>query len=603
MGYLSAVNLPDSLIVDKSYIDTGLTYKTGYFTAFQRYYFQSFIEDDNGFLHISYIDNYELYYYKSTDNGLSWTGEKVVTGHEGDIYSAALTVDEAGYVYFGITVHPLFNYCNPTSVGSGTEFQYDIYCVNNKTGSWTSELIYTHSASNYGARVALLYTDTGNNIHLIANYYGWYSQGGTVWEWIRDASSNIWSSQKTIVTFTDGGTDRFIYDNFVFLHDSQDKKILILSRLKQKPSTNWNYYPLFYLTNSDSVWSSPVVIQDSIASLSTFYAALDPDDHVYVAYLFSSTPGKPELKISKDFAASQSANINLAPDDSLTSVRILCNADGLLTMTLYRKNKNPSFSFSTDGFNWTNPVESDSSDRLYWGGIMPRTNTVNSKFPEYCKHLNSIPGPHTTQPYGPDTLIFGSIRLIPMASAPSLYSPENAVSIDTTSAEFSRSTCYPQVIKYWFEISDNAEFNLSFIDSTLTDTLFLYNNLQYNKTYYWRVKGANVRGWGPFSETFTISTILVGVNNIIPLEYALYQNYPNPFNPVTIIDYSIKERTQVYISIINIIGEEAAVLVNSEKESGYYRINFDASNLPSGVYFYRLKAGDFIQSKKMILMK
>ncbi len=93
-----------------------------------------------------------------------------------------------------------------------------------------------------------------------------------------------------------------------------------------------------------------------------------------------------------------------------------------------------------------------------------------------------------------------------------------------------------------------------------------------------------------------------GYNNI-PTEYKLEQNYPNPFNPTTTIRYSIPKAGSVTLKIYNLIGEEIATLVNEEKAAGNYEIEFDATQLPSGVYFYQIKAGDFSQTKKMLLLK
>ncbi|RLD24218.1 MAG: hypothetical protein DRI70_08490 [Bacteroidetes bacterium] len=82
--------------------------------------------------------------------------------------------------------------------------------------------------------------------------------------------------------------------------------------------------------------------------------------------------------------------------------------------------------------------------------------------------------------------------------------------------------------------------------------------------------------------------------------FKLYQNYPNPFNPVTTIPYSIPRNSLVQLKIYNLLGQEVATLVNEEKPTGNYQVEFDASNFPSGVYLYRLRAGDFVQTKKMI---
>ena len=89
----------------------------------------------------------------------------------------------------------------------------------------------------------------------------------------------------------------------------------------------------------------------------------------------------------------------------------------------------------------------------------------------------------------------------------------------------------------------------------------------------------------------------------IPNEYNLLQNYPNPFNPTTNIQYSLREAGFVTIKIFDILGREIATLVNEEKSAGIYVINFDSSIIPSGIYFYQIQSGNFIETKKMVLSK
>jgi hypothetical protein len=89
----------------------------------------------------------------------------------------------------------------------------------------------------------------------------------------------------------------------------------------------------------------------------------------------------------------------------------------------------------------------------------------------------------------------------------------------------------------------------------------------------------------------------------IPTEFLLSQNYPNPFNPTTTIKYSVPQVSQVQIKIFDVLGNEIETLVNEEKQSGTYELTWYAASLSSGVYFYQLKAGEFIQTKKMLLMK
>ena len=95
----------------------------------------------------------------------------------------------------------------------------------------------------------------------------------------------------------------------------------------------------------------------------------------------------------------------------------------------------------------------------------------------------------------------------------------------------------------------------------------------------------------------------VFVENPAPVDYVLYQNYPNPFNPTTTITFGIPVKTYVVLKVFNAVGEEVAQLYNGEKEAGRYIFEFNAEGLPSGVYFYRIQSGDFIDAKKMLVLK
>ena len=88
----------------------------------------------------------------------------------------------------------------------------------------------------------------------------------------------------------------------------------------------------------------------------------------------------------------------------------------------------------------------------------------------------------------------------------------------------------------------------------------------------------------------------------IPTEYSI-TNYPNPFNPTTTINYQLPQDGFVTIKVYDVLGKEAATLVNENKSAGYHRVNFDASRLTSGVYIYTINAGRYTQSKKMLLTK
>jgi hypothetical protein len=88
-----------------------------------------------------------------------------------------------------------------------------------------------------------------------------------------------------------------------------------------------------------------------------------------------------------------------------------------------------------------------------------------------------------------------------------------------------------------------------------------------------------------------------------PKEYALQQNYPNPFNPSTTIKFELPKASQVSLTVYDVLGREVSMLVNDIREAGVHEVRFDASRFSSGVYLYRIQAGDFVTTRKMLLMK
>ncbi|HLG33038.1 MAG TPA: T9SS type A sorting domain-containing protein, partial [Ignavibacteriaceae bacterium] len=90
---------------------------------------------------------------------------------------------------------------------------------------------------------------------------------------------------------------------------------------------------------------------------------------------------------------------------------------------------------------------------------------------------------------------------------------------------------------------------------------------------------------------------------IKPTNFDLEQNFPNPFNPTSTIKYSVPERSLIRLSVYNTIGQEVALLVDEEKDAGDYSFEFNASGLTSGIYFYRLQSGNFVETRKMVLLR
>jgi len=138
----------------------------------------------------------------------------------------------------------------------------------------------------------------------------------------------------------------------------------------------------------------------------------------------------------------------------------------------------------------------------------------------------------------------------------------------------------------------------SFSEGLFTDWTFA--GLAIKDPYIWALR--DFMG-NAYYRPLTNITAVENDNLTSPNNFILNQNHPNPFNPNTIINYSIPKSYQVSIKIFNVLGSEIETLVNEEKPVGTYELSWNAANLPSGVYFYQLQAGSFVQTRKMILLK
>jgi hypothetical protein len=161
-----------------------------------------------------------------------------------------------------------------------------------------------------------------------------------------------------------------------------------------------------------------------------------------------------------------------------------------------------------------------------------------------------------------------------------------------------------EVNNYGFEVERSLPQSEGFVTigfvngkGTTTETnyySFADRNLSAGK-YYYRLKQVDFDGSFDYSPTVEV--------DITPNEFALMQNYPNPFNPSTSIEYRVGSTEYVTLKVYDILGNETAVLVNEEKPAGSYEVIFDASSLSTGTYFYKLQAGGFVETKKLVLMK
>jgi len=145
------------------------------------------------------------------------------------------------------------------------------------------------------------------------------------------------------------------------------------------------------------------------------------------------------------------------------------------------------------------------------------------------------------------------------------------------------------------------EFGYVASDSSLIDTIY-----SVGLSLVWDTIPDALDRWnfGPkFPLTIMPVTAVESEGNGLPDNFSLSQNYPNPFNPSTSIRYAVTDRQFVSLNIYDVTGKKISTIVNEEKGAGNYQVVFNASQYPSGVYFYRLQAGNFVETKKMILLR
>ena len=127
------------------------------------------------------------------------------------------------------------------------------------------------------------------------------------------------------------------------------------------------------------------------------------------------------------------------------------------------------------------------------------------------------------------------------------------------------------------------------------DYTYIDNNLIGGSKFLYRLKQVDNDGQFAYSDAVEVE--------VVPNEFDLSQNYPNPFNPTTTIKFSVPKQTQLKINIYNMLGELLQTVSEGIYEAGYYSVNVDASNLPSGMYIYRIESNEFVRTMKMMLLK
>jgi hypothetical protein len=167
---------------------------------------------------------------------------------------------------------------------------------------------------------------------------------------------------------------------------------------------------------------------------------------------------------------------------------------------------------------------------------------------------------------------------------------------------------------YGFEVEKSADSTMSFRavpnsfipghGTTLEPHHYAFTDSSASQGRWWyRLKQIDLNATVHFTDSISVNVLTDVRENPIPTEFALQQNYPNPFNPSTTIHYSTPRTSFVTLTVYNTLGQQVSQLVNEQQQAGYHDVVFRGDRLASGVYFYRIKAGDFIATRKLLYLK
>ena len=210
----------------------------------------------------------------------------------------------------------------------------------------------------------------------------------------------------------------------------------------------------------------------------------------------------------------------------------------------------------------------------------------------------------TAGAFGPFSLPWKFTTALGAPAELELLTPADNATIGYDTIYFRWRRGSPSVETYWFELGFDPGFAFRIVDSTLTDTTTTVSGLQGGRTFYWRARARNAVGWGTFSPVRSFVRLLTTVGDRqLPREFALEQNYPNPFNPSTQIAFALPVASHVRIEVSDILGSRVGILVDELKQPGRYVTDFDGAGLPSGIYLCRMRAGNTVLNRKMLLLK
>ncbi|MFH1194259.1 MAG: metallophosphoesterase [bacterium] len=294
-------------------------------------------------------------------------------------------------------------------------------------------------------------------------------------------------------------------------------------------------------------------------------------------------------------------------NNSRGDFRTVCGGGGggaLDRWGVYQNTNFPSIQITYDNY-FFQLIEIDVANKTFESSMYSLGNSNRSRDTElmdkwYRKVNQSAPAtPTTSAPsIDADMITFNSSEI----SGDSLMTVRMQITDDET---FSKTIV--DTLVHWKDIYKvDSAYNPIDLNDGIDLTKLTFNSSRFanGKPHYYRVKyrDHNLK-WSDWSNSTSFNVATGIQDNNIPTVYALYQNFPNPFNPTTKINYQLPETSFVILKLYDVLGNEIETLVSEEQAAGFYQVYFDGKELSSGVYFYKIQAGNFIAVKKLVLIK
>lgn len=523
------------------------------------------------------------YVYRSTNNGLTWSAPILsVNGVDRNHVSAEYTGTGpyANYVYAGITPG---NFGRSTDAGLTWTTTFSpsnslpgcyIAVGPNGTTNGGCVIYVTNTGSDNGNRVYNFYRSTngGANFTLMSSQSGWAGYVGF-----------YTGSRHTINNARTAPHPKIAMDN----SNGPFRGRLYMVHASNDPPGNGNKPDIWlrYSTDQGATWSSAIRVNDN--------ANPTLSDQWFPEIWCEGTTGKLYIHWYDDRSNPSTFQTDLYATYSTTG--------GTSFVTSQRLN-NQTFTFP-------NPPCSPNCYKGDYTTMMANNPKVG--FSVWSDHRNA--SALNMGSYFPDF----AMRVRPTAFGMNGVSDTEfvfvsipAVKLYSDTAIFSANVVNPPgtgtiSLALYNKTTNTQQDRLTSFPDSLRLRIITAGGVP-NGNYDIRVQGNGPNGTPVHQRTVSINMGFVGItlnNNELPKDFSLMQNYPNPFNPKTNINFSIPEAGNVRLVVFDITGKEIAVLVNEKMKAGSYNADWDAANMPSGVYFYRITSGSFSSVKKMILVK